>query len=238
MNGSWFKFTYIMMHPSFILQYLNRVSLIASLINVSKKEVKKYLREYSYVNADIESKLTQLPYLGWMDRRKNEILYALVRITKPKIVIETGVGAGVSSAIILNALERNHEGHLYSIDAGLTRFDNIARIKSIGFLVPENLKGRWTLKIGFSREILSPLLKQLGVIDFFFHDSEHTYENMMFEYCASYKALKVSGMLVSDNIEWNNAFDEFCKRTKSPYIKLYSLGVIKKHTCDLAEVSA
>jgi len=29
---------------------------------------------------------------------------------------------------------------------------------------------------------LGPLLKELKVIDLFFHDSEHTYENMMFKF--------------------------------------------------------
>jgi predicted O-methyltransferase YrrM len=63
--------------------------------------IKDYLKEYAKINADIELKLENLPYMGWMDKRKNEVLYALVRISKPEIVVETGVGAGVSSTIIL-----------------------------------------------------------------------------------------------------------------------------------------
>jgi len=36
-----------------------------------------------------------------MDRRKNEVLYALIRLAKPKVVVETSVGAGISSTVIL-----------------------------------------------------------------------------------------------------------------------------------------
>ena len=46
--------------------------------------------------------------------------YVLVRILKPDIVIETGVGAGVSSWTILHALEENNAGKLISIDLPTT----------------------------------------------------------------------------------------------------------------------
>jgi len=135
------------------------------------------------VNADIESAVKGKNW-GQMDRRKNEVLYTIVRISKPKIVVETGVGAGVSSAIILRALELNDQGRLYSIDAGLKSFNgiNLPPDKPVGFLVPENSRERWKLIIGYSRDRLGSLLKELKVIDLFFHDSEHTYENMMFKF--------------------------------------------------------
>lgn len=43
-------------------------------------------------------------------------IYLLVRLTKPEVVVKTGVGPGASSALILNALNRNGKGVLYSID--------------------------------------------------------------------------------------------------------------------------
>jgi hypothetical protein len=42
--------------------------------------------------------------------------YALVKILKPATVVETGVGAGVSSWTILKAMEENERGRLVSID--------------------------------------------------------------------------------------------------------------------------
>jgi len=194
--------------------------------------VKNYLKEYTKINADIELKLKKLPYLGYMNKRKNEVLYALVRISKPEIVVETGVGAGVSSTIILRAMELNGVGRLYSIDAGLRCFDGIILPpnKPIGFIIPQNLKGRWKLIVGYSKDVLEPLLKELNQIDLFFHDSEHSYENMMYEYETAWKYLKKGGYLVSDNIEWNNAFGEFIKAKSGKVIgkRFYSLGIMRK----------
>jgi hypothetical protein len=38
------------------------------------------------------------------------------------------------------------------------------------------------LHIEDSKELLEPLLQKLGGIDFFIHDSMHTYEHMMWEF--------------------------------------------------------
>jgi predicted O-methyltransferase YrrM len=44
------------------------------------------------------------------------LLYAICRILLPRIVVETGVASGFSSASMLQALEDNEVGELYSID--------------------------------------------------------------------------------------------------------------------------
>lgn len=51
-------------------------------------------------------------------------LYVLVRTTKPKSIIETGVAGGDSSALILQALHDNKKGKLYSIDLPYAHFIN------------------------------------------------------------------------------------------------------------------
>jgi len=116
------------------------------------------------------------------------------------------------------------------VDAGLKSFDGISlpENKSIGFFVPEDLRERWTLILGFSKEVLPSLLDKLKTIDFFFHDSERTYQNMMFEYTFAYKYLSAGGILVSDNVERNSAFDDFCNATKAQYTKLYTRGMVRK----------
>src|SRR5580658_507967 len=43
-------------------------------------------------------------------------LYAIVRLRRPRHVLEVGVSYGVSSAYLLRALERNRQGTLHSID--------------------------------------------------------------------------------------------------------------------------
>ena len=45
-----------------------------------------------------------------------DLLYCLVRLIKPAVMVETGVGAGYSTAHILAAMDMNNGGMLYSVD--------------------------------------------------------------------------------------------------------------------------
>jgi predicted O-methyltransferase YrrM len=100
------------------------------------------------------------------------VLYLVTRVVKPKVAVETGVARGLSSSILLKALEENGQGFLHSIDLS----------PNAGDLIPENLKSRWKLYVGSSRDRLPKVLSKLDKIDLFLHDSEHTYSNMTFEF--------------------------------------------------------
>jgi len=158
----------------------------------------------------------------------SEFLYVMVRMLKAEIVVETGVAAGISSALILQALEDNNRGKLYSID-----FPNYALIdaspipegKQPGFVVPPSLKGRWSLRLGKSRDLLPNLLAEIGKTDIFLHDSEHTYDNMMFEYTTAWDYLPQNGLLLSHDISWNNAFRDFARKVKRKPTEIYFTGV-------------
>jgi hypothetical protein len=47
----------------------------------------------------------------------------------------------------------------------------------------------------------------------FVHDSLHTYEHMTGEFALAYDALEKGGLLVSDDVEYNNAWTELCEST-------------------------
>jgi predicted O-methyltransferase YrrM len=150
-------------------------------------------------------------------------LYRLLRDVRPRVAVETGVCNGVSTAFLLLALEDNGEGELHSIDlpevAGEeykqgTFWDGkggavIPPGKEPGWMVPPELRDRWHLVLGRSQEELPPLLDRLGAIDFFMHDSEHSYECMSFEFRAAWDALREGGVLVADDVNVNTAWDEF-----------------------------
>jgi hypothetical protein len=51
----------------------------------------------------------------------------------------------------------------------------------------------------------------VGPIDFFIHDSLHTFRNILFELNAAWKALNPGGVVVADDIEETDAFVEFCR---------------------------
>lgn len=154
-------------------------------------------------------------------------LYVLCRLLKPETVVETGVADGFSSAFILKALEKNGKGRLYSIDLPNEPGQEVARGKTTGWLVPEDLKARWRLILGSSREKLPALLSELKQIDIFYHDSDHSYENMMFEFKKALPYVKEDGLILSDDITDNDSFGEFCASIKSEGLELFKLGIIR-----------
>ena len=77
-------------------------------------------------------------------------------------------------------------------------------------MVPDNLRGRWELTIGSSSDCLEPLLNRLTRLDIFLHDSEYTYRNMMREFHLAWHRFQPGGLLLSHNIDYNNAFSDFC----------------------------
>ena len=139
------------------------------------------------------------------DALLGRLCYALARSIRPRAVVETGVCYGVASAYLLAALETNRDGHLFSIDLpplGKNGDDYV------GWLVPRDLRRRWTIERGTSRRLLRPLSERLGPIDMFVHDSQHTYKNMKFEFETAWPALRPGGVLISDDVEGNGAFSE------------------------------
>lgn len=139
------------------------------------------------------------------------LCYILCRICKPQVVVETGVANGVTSTFMLQALEINGGGELHSIDLPpLAVYDG----SEIGSLVPENLRHRWRLNTGSSRRLLPPLVRRLGRVDLFVHDSLHTYHNVRRELKIVSRALSPDGIVVVDNIAGNSAFTEWANKYK------------------------
>jgi hypothetical protein len=133
-------------------------------------------------------------------------IWCLIRHLKPKRVVETGVAHGVTSRFILEALERNGDGHLWSID--LPPLER-ALHGEIGVAVGTGRAKRWTLIRGSSRRMLPKLLSNLGQIDMFIHDSLHTAYNMRFELNGAWRCLAPQGAVVVDDVDANEGFQSF-----------------------------
>lgn len=166
------------------------------------------------------------------------MLYVITRALKPKIIVETGVGHGVSATFFLQALEDNEEeGRLYSIDlplSGQQLADGSVYLlpegKQSGWMIPEHLRHRWHLVLGSSSEKLLPLLESLGEVDVFMHDSLHTEENMMWEYKSAWPFIRKGGLLLSHDVSWNAAFLEFCRKVDAPVCNVAMVigGIVKR----------
>jgi hypothetical protein len=134
------------------------------------------------------------------------VAWCVVRHLRPAKVVETGVARGITSSILLEALERNGVGRLWSVDLPLLRnrwHDQTAAA------VPPGRRSRWTYVRGSSRRRLPGLLSELGEIDLFLHDSAHTESNMRFEFETAWPALRPGGVLLSHDITMNAAFSDF-----------------------------
>lgn len=151
--------------------------------------------------------------------REAETLYSMVRLLKPDRIIETGVGAGISSTYILRALQLNGRGRLYSIDlpdaTGLS-----------GWAVPDQLKQCWDLRLGSSKDLLPSLLRETGPIDLFLHDSDHSYQHMMFEFRMMWPHLHENGLFLAHDVGRNDALFDFCKEVGISWTKVRTFPVL------------
>ena len=108
-----------------------------------------------------------------MERRTGLVraIWCLTHNLQPAKVVETGVARGLKSRFILEAMECNGTGHLWSIDLPPT---NPELQRQVGAAVEDRLRDRWSYIRGSSRRHLPGLLHELGQIDLFLHDSLHS----------------------------------------------------------------
>jgi len=217
----------------YVAAYMSYKKRISQFLNIDIGEIAKLYAELEQSDFTREMAAKSGIKTGLWDFSMLSVLrapsiYVLCRVLQPRIVVETGVCSGFSSAFILYALHKNNTGRLYSIDLPNQPGQNIPGGKGVGWLVPEWLKGKWELGLGSSKEKLPVLLSKLNKIDIFYHDSDHSYENMWFEFNISWDFLKNGGLLLSDDITENKAFNDFYRLKDYRVAKLFKLGVIKK----------
>jgi hypothetical protein len=148
------------------------------------------------------------------DRSLARLCYMACRALNPDAVVETGVAYGVTSAYLLKAMEENGNGSLHSIDLPpLSRHADTY----IGFVVPEALRGRWTLHRGASRRLLPGICSDLKRVGLFVHDSLHTRRNMLTELGIVSRHLTGRALVILDDVDDNNAFHDWVREARPSY---------------------
>jgi len=133
-----------------------------------------------------------------------ELLAMLTKKIRPTTVIETGVANGASTKMFLSSFTEFNltKSNLYSIDINpqvATPF--LLSNPQFHFICID------------SRESFTSAMLKIGTVDLFYHDSNHSYNNQMHEYSIAWEMLNSdNGILVSDDINWSNAFLDFCKK--------------------------
>jgi predicted O-methyltransferase YrrM len=183
----------------------DRVSVLSTVFVTSLTQVQHYVDEAEEILIEEKNERAPDAFKGVgnpMGKTDRITLYAAVRTSKPKVVIETGTAAGASATYILEALEKNGEGCLYSVD--VAHKDGV-----IGRLIPDRLRSRVHIRTGDSLSVLPELLNEVGGVDFFLHDSLHTYAHMMGEYEIVYRYLNEGGVVCSHDVLMTNAWKRF-----------------------------
>ena len=130
--------------------------------------------------------------------------------TRPEIVIETGVAHGVTSRIVLEAMNQNGCGHLWSIDLPYP-FDHRLHVQT-GAAVTDECRARWSYLEGSSRKRLPALITETGHVEIFIHDSLHTAKNVVFEMQQAESAMAAGGVMLVDDIRTHEGFSTFARR--------------------------
>jgi predicted O-methyltransferase YrrM len=196
----------------------------------------------------LRAEYRQSAFREWFQRRREELarhpgpyrhgttghfgcesLYLLVRAARPRIVVETGVLYGASSAHLLAALARNGDGTLYSLEIG-RRPEEPAH----EYFVPDEVRERWRLSIGDSRWGLPAVMERTAPVDMFYHDSLHTYDHMIWEFGTALPYLAPGGLLASDDVLNPTSvagifrpgpFHFFCDDRHLPFATFQNLGL-------------
>lgn len=149
-------------------------------------------------NSDLEPRYGRR--VGW---------YALIRATKPRIIVETGVDRGLGTAVIAAALLRNakegYPGLVYATDI----------IPTCGHLLAEPYKSYCRILLGDSVEHLK---KFPDPVDIFLHDSDHRPEYEWAEFLAVEPRLHPGSIVMSDNSQQSPKMLEFAERTGKSFL--------------------
>ena len=181
--------------------------------------------------------------LGAIGYAEGVYLYAVLRQLRPEVAVETGVANGFSTSFSLLALDKNGAGELHSVDlprevgrayeeGAFYEGEGRAGIPAgsePGWLIPPDLKQRWTLILGRTQDELPPLLDRLGTIDSFMHDSEHSFDCMWFEFNAAWPHLRPGGVLLSDDVNSTEAFPRFAREQgREPLRLAHGMALLSK----------
>lgn len=167
-----------------------------------------------------------LPFPTYFNADKSlaMLCYALACHLRPEVVIEAGVGYGITSSLILSALENIGAGQLISMD-----LPSLSDPKggSVGLAVPEEVRKCWTLLIGGTRRLLPRIMADTGQVDLMISDSANVYTQQRFEFETIWPHLRPSGAMIFNNISLK--LQQYLEAVEGS--RFYSIWQVEKTSC-------
>jgi predicted O-methyltransferase YrrM len=139
------------------------------------------------------------------------LLYNIAEFIKAKSVVETGVAYGWSSLSVLLSIAKRENSKLYSTDMPYAKMGND---DYVGIVVPEKYKAHWKLYRESDVSGLPKIVASADVLDMIHYDSDKSYVGRMYAYPLLYNKLRTGGVFISDDIQDNIAFKDFCDSLK------------------------
>ena len=156
----------------------SRLNKLFIFLGTTEEEFRKTMAEAQGIADYVDSRIGNKDF--WqVSYEELKFLYAAVRHMNAKVVSETGVGPGTTSTAILTALKHTG-GKLVSFDLG-RKYGSEDETEAVGLVVPEDFRSRWTLILGDSMKTMEKGLEENGPVDVSFHDSDPTYDHVLFE---------------------------------------------------------
>ncbi len=164
---------------------------------------------FSHIDKELNELVQQLPETpeGYITPHQAEFLYSFVRLTQPKIVVETGFNAGHSACVILRAMDAYGGGALLSFD--IARYDATRKGAEI-------VKARYesfSLIVGDTKQTLAGTMAQVlssnndATLDFAIVDGGHDVETARADMVILESLLRPGGYLWLDDFENANCIN-------------------------------
>jgi len=229
----------------------DRREFIMTAFDTVPNELDDYLGAFD--SSDIANRINEAEayfdeksYSGGGMQFNGETLYLLTRLLKPDTVLEIGVANGMSTAYLLGALE--HEGmdgstDVYAIDRPL--FESVVRERRgkaglTGGLVPDKKEACWIAPrslrskygyqyyVGDFTETLDDILTDIGGVDLAIYDASKDCEEMRWAYQQCLQTLTPGGVLISDDVLVNDAFQTVVENNDGLTAVVHNCGLYRK----------
>ena len=157
------------------------------------------------INDILNIKLVQETTISEMSYLERCFLNGIIRQAKPKKILELGVSAGGSSAVILNAIKDFDNAKLYSVDYNKKWYRDNS--KDVGFIIDEkfsHLKNNWKL---YTEGTAAKFMEEIGgEIDLCLIDTMHSNPGEFLDFLIVLPYLKKNAILIFHDIALHHTY--------------------------------